>query len=195
MAHRFTPQFYERFYMNPRTRVTTRAEMERRAEAVGAIVKQLEIKVARILDVGCGLGWMRAGLLAAFPRAKYVGLEVSEHLCAQYGWVNASIASYQPRGAFDLVICYDVFQYLSDAEARRAFANIARFCRGALYFHAPTTEDWKHNADRTCSDAAIRLRPAGWYRARLERSFKHAGLGVYVRRGVPLHQWELEKAR
>jgi|GEM_PF-5258491 len=48
MAHRFTPQFYERFYMNPRTRVTTRAEMERRAEAVGAIVKQLEIKVARI---------------------------------------------------------------------------------------------------------------------------------------------------
>ncbi|MFO7304507.1 MAG: class I SAM-dependent methyltransferase [Gammaproteobacteria bacterium] len=195
MSTQFTPQFYERFYVNPRTRVTTRAEMRRRAQAVAALVKHLELKVTRILDAGCGLGWMRDGLLAVFPRATYVGLEVSEHLCAKYGWVHGSLATYRPRARFDLVICYDVLQYLADDEAARALNNLARLCRGALYFHALTVEDWQRNADRSCSDGAVRLRPAEWYRSRLGRHFRHAGFGVHVRRGVPLHQWELETAR
>ncbi len=195
MSNQFTPQFYKRFYMSPRTRVTTEAEMQRRANAVAAIVKQLEIKVSRILDAGCGLGWMRGPLIEAFPRAAYVGLEVSEHLCVEHGWVRGSLATYKPRGYFDLVICYDVLQYLSDAEAARALNRIARFCRGALYFHAPTVEDWARNADRSCSDGDIRLRPAKWYRSRLERHFRHAGFGIYLRRGIPLYLWELEQPR
>jgi SAM-dependent methyltransferase len=195
MPNQFTPQFYKRFYVSPRTRVTTKAEMQRRAAAVASMVKHLELNVARILDAGCGLGWMRAGLLEAFPRATYVGLEVSEHLCAEHGWAHGSLATYKPRGYFDLVICYDVLQYLSDAEAVQALNNLARICRGALYFHAPTVEDWKRNADRACSDGDIRLRPASWYRARLDRHFRHAGFGIHVRRGVPLYQWELERVR
>jgi SAM-dependent methyltransferase len=195
MPNQFTPHFYKRFYENPRTRVTTREEMQRRARAVAAMVSQLDIDVARILDAGCGLGWMRDALLEAFPKAKYVGLEVSQHLCERYGWVNASLATYRPKGQFDLVICYDVLQYLSDREAVRAINNLATICRGALYFHAPTLEDWKHNADRSCSDGDISLRPAQWYRARLARGFRHAGFGIHLRRGVPLPLWELERPR
>lgn len=195
MSNQFTPQFYKRFYVNPRTRVTTKAEMRRRANAVAALAKHLELKVSRVLDAGCGLGWMRDGLLEAFPRATYVGLEVSEHLCAKYGWVQGSLATYKPRAHFDLVVCYDVLQYLTDEDAARAINNMARFCRGALYFHAPTVEDWQRTADRTCSDGAVRLRRARWYRSRLERHFRHAGFGIHVRRGVPLYQWELETAR
>ena len=195
MSNQFTPQFYKRFYESPRTRVTTQAEMQRRASAVAAIVKHLELKVSRILDAGCGLGWMREPLIEAFPRAKYVGLEVSEHLCARFGWVKGSLATYKPRGYFDLVICYDVLQYLDDREAVRALNNIARLCRGALYFHAPTIEDWERNADRSCSDGEIRLRPAKWYRDRLIRHFRHAGFGVHLRRGCPLYLWELEHPR
>jgi hypothetical protein len=138
---------------------------------------------------------MRAALVDAFPNATYIGLEVSEHLCAEHGWVHASLATYKPRGHFDLVICYDVLQYLSDREAAQAINNLASFCRGALYFHAPTLEDWEHNADRSCSDGNIRLRPAQWYRTRLARDFRHAGFGIHVRRGVPLYLWELEKPR
>jgi SAM-dependent methyltransferase len=190
---RFGADFYQRFYVNPRTRVTTRAEMERRAALIAAVVKHLEVPVRRILDAGCGLGWMRGELLRAFPKASYVGLEVSEHLCGRYGWVQGSLATYRPRARFDLVICYDVMQYLSDAAAVRALNNLGRLCRGALYFHAPTSEDWRRNADRTCSDAQIRLRATQWYRARLARNFRHAGCGVHVRRGVPMMQWELEK--
>ncbi len=190
----FDARFYQRFYMNPRTRVTTREEMARRAGMVAALVKQLELPVKRILDAGCGLGWMRKPLLEAFPGATYVGLEVSEHLCEQHGWVQKSLAEYRPRGRFDLLICYDVMQYLSDREAAQAMANMARLSRGALYFHAPTLEDWRDNADRSISDGDINLRSADWYRTRLARHFVHAGFGVHVRRGVPWAQWELERS-
>jgi trans-aconitate methyltransferase len=195
MAHnRFDRRFYQRFYVNPRTRVTTREEMTRRAQAVAALMKHLELPVRRILDAGCGMGWMRAPLLKAFPDASYTGLEVSEHLCTRHGWTQASLADYRSRARFDLIVCYDVLQYLSDREAIRAMANLARLCRGAVYFHAPTEEDWRENADRNTSDSEIHLRSAQWYRARLTRGFDHAGFGLHVRRGVPFAQWELEKS-
>jgi len=190
---RFDPDFYRRFYMSVRTRVTTRAEMAGRAEAVAAIVKQLDVPVHRILDAGCGLGWMRAALRKAFPRATYAGLEVSEHLCRRYGWIHESLATFRPRGRYDLIICHDVMQYLGDREAVRALGNLARLCRGALYFHAPTRQDWRDTVDRSCSDGDIHLRSGDWYRARLSRNFRHAGCGVHVRRGVPYVQWELEQ--
>lgn len=194
MPSEFNSAFYSRFYRNPRTRVTTRAETARRARAVAALVSHLQIPVHRILDAGCGLGWMRAPLLRTFPRARYVGLEVSRHLCERYGWIEGSLAAYRDRAQFDLVICYDVMQYLSERDARRAMRNLARLTRGAVYFHAPTLEDWRDNADRSRSDAAVNLRAAYWYRTRLARYFRHAGFGVYVRRGAPLLQWELERS-
>ena len=190
----FNAAFYRRFYFDPRTRVTTRAETIERAQTVAALLKHIELPVRTILDAGCGLGWMRAPLLRAFPRAKYTGIEVSGHICERHGWTQASIASYRTSTRFDLVVCYDVLQYLTDAEAVRAIANIARLCRGALFLHAPTREDWQRNADRSCSDEDIHLRPTDWYRTRLARRFRHAGFGLYVRRNVPLVQWELARA-
>lgn len=189
----FDASFYRRFYMNPRTRVTTPAEMQRRAEAISSLVKLLELPVRSILDAGCGMGWMRPALERAFPKARYVGLEVSEHLCERFGWVRGSLADYRPRARFDLIICYDVMQYLSDREAARAMANLGRLCRGALYFHAPTREDWRRNADRSCSDGNVHLRGAEWYRSRLRRHFNPVGFGLHARRGVWYTQWELEK--
>jgi hypothetical protein len=93
-----------------------------------------------------------------------------------------------------LVICYDVFQYLTDAEAARGFTRLAALCRGALYFHAPTREDWQRNADQSCTDSKVTFREAAWYRERLVRRFRYAGFGVHVRRGVSFVQWELERA-
>jgi O-methyltransferase involved in polyketide biosynthesis len=122
-----------------------------------------------------------------------VGLEVSEHLCRQLGWVQGSIAAFKPRAPFDLVICNDVLQYLPEREAAAALANLARLCRGALYFHALTTEDWQRNADTRCSDGAVYFRSAEWHRRRLARSFRFVGFGVHVRRGLPIFQWQLER--
>ncbi len=190
---RFDAAFYRRFYTNIGTRVATRAEMAARAAVVAAIVKLLDVPVRRILDAGCGLGWMRPALREAFPRATYAGLEVSEHLCRRHGWIHASLATFRPRKRYDLIICHDVMQYLDDREAARALGNLARLCRGALYFHVPTLRDWRDNVDRSCSDGDIHLRSGDWYRSRLSRNFRHAGCGVHVRRGVPHVQWELEQ--
>jgi SAM-dependent methyltransferase len=190
----FDAAFYRRFYFDPRTKVTTRAETAARARTVAALVENLELPVRTILDAGCGLGWMRRPLLRAFPRARYTGIEVSSHICERFGWTQASVASYRTRARFDLVICYDVLQYLTDAEAARAIANLGRLCRGALFLHVPTLEDWRRNADQSCSDDDIHLRTTDWYRKRLARHFRHAGFGLYVRRGLPLVQWELAKA-
>jgi predicted TPR repeat methyltransferase len=180
---RFDATFYRRFYVDPRTRVTTAAEMKNRAEAIAAV----------ILDAGCGLGLMRKPLLRALRGATYLGVEVSEHLCARFGWKQGSLDRFTAPGQFDLIVCYDVLQYMRHREASAAIANLARLSRGAFYFHAPTLEDWQRNADRSCSDSDIHLRAASWYRSRLARYFRHVGLGVYVRRGVGFVQWELEQ--
>ena len=191
--NQFDAAFYDRFYVNRSTRVTTHTEMDRRARVVASVVQHLELPVKRILDAGCGLGWMRRELKRAFPAALYEGLEVSEHLCRRFGWTHASLADYRGRGRFDLVVCYDVLQYLSDRDAARALINVSRLARGALYFDVPTLEDWRSNADRSRSDNDIHLRSAKWYRHRLDRHFRHVGFGVHVRRGVPFVQWELER--
>jgi len=39
----------------------------------------------------------------------------------------------------------------------------------------------------------VHIRRAGWYRTRLARSFIHAGFGMFVRRGAPVHLWELDQ--
>ena len=121
----------------------------------------------------------------------YIFLTISASAMAGRTHRSRRIARAQ---RFDLVVCYDVLQYLTDAEAARAIANLGRLCRGALFLHAPTREDWQRNADRSCSDEDIHLRPTDWYRTRLARRFRHAGFGLYVRRNVPLVQWELARA-
>lgn len=190
---RFGADFYRRFYLDPRTRVVTRAEMARRADLVAAFVRHAEYPVRSILDVGCGLGLMRAALLRHFPKARYTGLEASAYLCARHGWEHGSAATFASPRPFDLVICYDVLQYLATREAAAAVRNLARLCRGVLHFGVLTTEDWELYCDRRITDRDVHVRPGAWYRRRLAPAFVNAGCGMFVRRGAPIHLWELDK--
>ena len=189
---RFGRDYYQRFYRNARSSVTSQAEMTARANLIAAYVKHIDSPVASVLDAGCGLGLMRTALLRALPGATYVGLEYSEYLCQKYGWLNGSIADYRPRKPFDLVVCYDVLQYLDDASAAKAMRNFANLCRGVLFFSALTRRDWRENADQRRTDPAVTMRTAEWYRSRLRRHFRHIGAGFWIRRGAPLVTWELE---
>ena len=192
-SQRFDAAFYRRFYVDPKTRVVTRSEMTRRADLIAAFVRHGELPVRSILDVGCGLGLMRSPLRRHFPRSRYTGLEVSEYLCQKHGWVQSSAATYSPPQPFDLVICYDVMQYLGTREAAAAVRNLARLCRGVLHFGALTLEDWELYCDKRRTDRNVQIRPAGWYRKRLAVSFINAGTGMFVRRGAPIHLWELDQ--
>lgn len=190
----FDQAYYQRFYFNPRTAVTTRAEMSARARLMAGCVDYVGLPVRSILDAGCGIGLLKAPLRRALPRARYVGLEYSEYMCERYGWLQGSIDSFRSRERFDLVICYDVLQYLSAPRARQAIANLARLCRGALYFGALTSEDWRDNCDQTRTDRIPGLRAGRWYRRELSRHFLPLGCGIWLKRGLPLTLWNLDAA-
>lgn len=188
----FGREYYQRYYHDPRTAVTSRSEMRARARLIAAGSAHLGLPVRRILEAGCGTGLLRAQLKRLLPRAQYVALEASTYLCERYGWQHGRIEDYRTRTPFDLVVCYDVLQYLERAAAARALANFARLCRGALYFSALTRHDFEHNCDVRRTDPEVHLRSARWYRTRLAPRFREAGLGLWVRRGAPLTLWELE---
>ena len=189
---RFDRDYYRRYYYDSRTAVTSRQEMRARARLIAAFTDHIGLPVRRILDAGCGIGLLRAPLRKLLPRASYVGLEVSDYLCERYGWEHGRIESYRPEKPFDLVICYDVLQYLDDRAAAGAIANFGHVCRGVLYLTALTLRDWRYNCDRERTDSNVYLRPGEWYRTRLQRNFREVGAGFWIRRGAPLTTWELE---
>lgn len=188
----FDRDYYKRYYYDSRTAVTSQREMRARARLIAAFAEHAGQTVHRVLDAGCGTGLLRAPLRRLLPRATYTGIEASDYLCQRYGWVQAHIESYRPHRPYDLVVCYDVLQYLDSKVAARALANLGRVCRGVLYFTALTRLDWDLNCDRSRTDPNVHLRSARWYRARLNRNFREAGAGFWLRRGVALHLWDLE---
>ena len=190
---RFDAAFFKRYYHNRSTRVTTPEEMGARARLIAAILRHAALPIGTILDAGCGIGLLKPAFARELKGARYTGLDVSEYLCRRYGWVQGSVADFRPAARFDLVVCYDVLQYLDDHEAARAMANLGRLSRIALYFSALTIEDWRENCDRSRTDSAVTMRPAAWYQARLRRNFYYVGLGVWIRKTVPTLRWALER--
>lgn len=190
----FDHSYYQRYYFDPRSAVTSRAEMRTRARLIASCVDYAGLPVRRILDAGCGVGLLRTPLRRAFPRAEYVGLEVSEYLCRRYGWRQGGIQSLRVSERFDLVVCYDVLQYLDTDQARRALARLGRVCCGALYFGALTREDWHEHCDQERTDRAVHLRRDRWYRNELGRAFAPIGCGMWLSRSQPSTLWSLDRA-
>ncbi|MDP8985431.1 MAG: class I SAM-dependent methyltransferase [Pseudomonadota bacterium] len=189
----FGPAYFREFYLQAATRVTTPQEMRLRARLIAAVLAHAAIPVRTILDAGCGIGLLRKPFAEVLPRARYVGIETSDYLCGRYGWVRGSVIDYSPRKPSDLVVCYDVLQYLSDRDASRAIVNLANLSRSALYVSALTREDWRENCDKTRTDRAVHLRSGAWYRRRLKRHFRYLGLGVWLRKDVTALLWDLER--
>src|SRR5260370_23499170 len=129
----FDSAYFRKYYFNAATRVTTAADMRGRAQLIAAVLRHAGIPVRSILDAGCGIGLLRKAFAAALPRARYKGLEASDYLCTRYRWTKGSVVDFAPRSASDLVVCYDVLQYLDDRDAARAVANLAKLTPAAIY--------------------------------------------------------------
>ena len=189
----FGSAYFRKFYLNTASRVITPNEMRVRARLIAAILAQAAIPVRSIIDAGCGIGLLRKPFADVLPRAGYLGLEASDYLCTRYGWTRGSVIDYSPKKPADLVVCYDVLQYLDDRDAARAIATLRRLTRAALYVSALTREDWRDNCDRSRTDRAVHLRSGDWYRRRLKRHFRYLGFGVWLRKGVTAILWDLER--
>ena len=174
----FDAKYYQRYYFDRRTAVASRAEMRARARLIAAMTAHAGLPVRRILEAGCGTGLLRGALRRLLPRAQYVGLETSAYLCRRYGWQLGRIEEFRTRAPFDLVICYDVLQYLDAAAAQGALRNFGRLCRGVLYFSALTRHDLKHNADLERTDADVHLRSAALVPQPPEAAVPRGGAGL-----------------
>jgi 2-polyprenyl-3-methyl-5-hydroxy-6-metoxy-1,4-benzoquinol methylase len=190
----FDRAYYARFYENPKTRVTDSGQVERLAGFVAGYLQYLGVGVRRVLDLGCGMGLWREPLARAFPEARYQGVELSTYLCERFGWTQGSVVDFGAKQPFDLVVCQGVLPYLGAAEARRAIANLANLCRGALYLEAVTTDDFRAGViDRGRTDAGMQLRSRAFYLRALAPHFVPIGGGVFVARAAQVPLYALER--
>ncbi len=186
----FGSAYFERFYGNRETRVSTPADNARLCRFIKAYADAIECRVTQILDVGAGTGRFRQPLQRLFRDAQYTGIDVSEYACAKYGWQRRSIVDLD-RGSYDLVICHDVLQYLDHKPASRATERLGERCRGLLYFSALTREDWAANCDQSLTDGAVHLRSTRWYRRALGHAFRNLGGGLFAHRDAQIVTYSL----
>lgn len=195
----FDESYYRRFYGDAKTRVSDQREVDRLARFVKGYLDYLQVPVRSVLDVGCGVGHWQRAVGALWPKARYYGVEYSAYLCERFGWHQGSVATLDPgrelgRDAFDLVVCQGVMQYLDDATAAAALANLGRWTDGGLYLEALTKRDWDENCDRSVTDGDVYLRTGAFYRRRLGADFQDCGGGVFCARRAGVALFELEGA-
>lgn len=189
----FDEAYYQRYYGNARTRVASPSDVARLGDFVCSYLKHLHQPVARVLDIGCGLGLWQDVLRHHYPKARYLGVEASEHACERYGWRKGSVVDFQARARFDLVICQGVLQYLSNRDAAAAVRNLDTLCRGALFLEVLTKDDWQTACDKRRTDGRVHLRSAAWYRRQLAPYFVNAGGGVFISRHASIVLYHLER--
>ena len=187
----FDKAYYARYYQTHDTRAVSPEEQTVQAEFIAAYVRYLGIDVATIVDIGCGIGTMLHATHARFPNAASRGIEYSPYLCEHYGWHKGNIVelALEPH---DLVICNDVLGYLDDADCEVAINNLAHCTAGALYLSVLTSDDLDV-CDQAHTDMSQTLRPAAWYRSRIEPHFVAVGGGLFLPQPVSVPVWALER--
>lgn len=189
----FDEAYYQRFYFDKKTSVVDPGHVERLGAFVCSYLQYLRVPVARVLDVGCGIGLWQGVVARHFPLATFQGVEYSEYLCGRFGWERGSVVNYRADQPFDLVICQGVLPYLSADDAKAAMANLGRLCQGALYVEAVTREDWELGIlDENLTDARMFRHRAQLYRRGLSDNFAELGGGLWLseRAEVPLFALE-----
>ncbi|MEQ8233232.1 MAG: class I SAM-dependent methyltransferase [Gammaproteobacteria bacterium] len=181
-SERFDAAYFDRYYFARATRIADPGYFDRVSGFLTAYLDLLDCRIESVLDAGCGAGLLHAGLRRAWPQVRIDAFDASAWACREFGWRHATLETFESRRRYDLVICYDVVQYLDREAARAALAKLAGLTRTALFFGVLTREDWRDNCDQARTDGDAHLRSARWYRRELSRHFRNAGGGLYLRR-------------
>ena len=189
----FDEAYYQRFYFDKKTRVIDPAHTERLGAFVSGYLHYLRVPVARVLDMGCGIGLWRDMVARHLPGARYQGVEYSSYLCQRFGWQQGSVVDYRADEPFDFVICQGVLPYLGAQDLRRALDNLGHLCHGALYLEAVTLEDYERGTiDEELTDPRQYRHRAALYRQGLARHFRDLGGGLWLSHRADLPLFALE---
>ncbi len=174
MNKTYDQAYFDRWYRDPKHRVLTPTELQRKiALTLGIAEFHLGHEVRSVLDVGCGEGAWRAALLKQRPQLEYLGLDSSEYAVARYGVPRnlrllgfGQLAEQRFETSVDLLICADVMHYLPTRELNRGLSGFAELCHGVAYLEVMCAED-----DFVGDHQGYLKRNARWYR----RAFANAG--------------------
>jgi SAM-dependent methyltransferase len=189
----FDEAYYQRYYFDKKTSVVDPAHAERLGAFVCSYLHYLRVPVARVLDMGCGIGLWQDMVARHLPGARYHGVEYSAYLCERFDWERGSVVDYQAGEPFDFVICQGVLPYLGTQDLRRALDNLGRLCRGALYLEAVAREDYERDIiDEDLTDPRLYRHRAALYRRGLEPHFIDMGGGLWLSRQAQVPLFALE---
>src|SRR5437868_8179650 len=86
MSKSYDSAYFDRWYRDPRTRVTSDRALERKVHlALSAAEYMLGRHVRTVLDVGCGEGRWSVALKRIRPGLAYTGVESSQYAVATFG--------------------------------------------------------------------------------------------------------------
>ncbi len=167
--------YFERWYRDPRDRVSTRDALARKVRmAVSLAEFLLGRPIQTVLDVGCGEPPWFPVLKRMRPAIRYTGVDSSEYVLARFGKARnirrgtfGGLGTLRLGRRFDLVVCADVLQYVETRDVERGLRAIRALLGGVAYIEAFATED-AMVGDRD----EWRERTAAEYR----RLFRRAGL-------------------
>jgi SAM-dependent methyltransferase len=168
-------RYFERWYRNPRDRVTTQESLERKVRmAVSLTEFFLGRRIRTVVDVGCGEATWYPVLRRMRRDIRYVGIDSSDYVLRRFGRARnirrgslGQLHEMRLQKRVDLVVCADVLQYVPAAEIVRGLRAIRAILGGVAYLEAFTTKD-RMTGDRE-----------GWHErseATYRRLFGDAGL-------------------
>jgi SAM-dependent methyltransferase len=146
---RYDRAYFDKWYRDPRHRVISDAAVARKARMVLGVAEYLLGRPVRtVLDVGCGEGAWLAPLRRLRPGVAYLGVDPSEYAVRRFGAARnlrlgtlAALDAVAGPGPFDVVVCCDVLQYVSDDELRAGLGHVRALLGGVAFLEAYTTAD------------------------------------------------------
>ena len=141
--------YFDRWYRSPRTRVFTRAEIERRVRfTIDAAEMLIERPVRRVLDVCCGEGHWQPVMKRLRPGAHWQGVDVSDYAVAQYGRKRnirlgrfGDLGTLGLHGPYDLIVCAGALYYIPTPELRTGLDAVAELLGGLAFLELFTDAD------------------------------------------------------